>query len=891
MLRTMTSLIQRVLHVGSLRCADFLWFAAATAMVFFVLGLVSTDATAAFGLKVMKQEWDSKTPTRNTLITLTDSQTALSDALQRSWNAARVSICADISRHLGAPGAIGGQTMRNIVCVAGPAGNLTGSQSSATQAQFRFRVSGNRLDFDIDVPAAGSQRFRFAFDAVFDIQASLHGYDPVVRVERTDTSVENVTADPPYGSIATLVVPYIAPQLQFDFSQAFNSALTDTNSAIKTTSGGAQGWIRQQKLILALLPVNAHVAISGAGTIAGVIRGVPSIGSGAASCSGFSVLALIQTGPPPIENPDGPNFGPAPTSAVGKLGPWNPARKVGNQWECSYNLVGLPSGIPVTMQIRSSDPGIVAVTPTNWNGVTVATANGKDFQVQASIGTVLAGTGDSGGTGIAGAAPTPVASQAGAYGLKVLRQDWDPRNPSQEMIQVVMDSATALSDSADRQWSASRSALCRQIEDALGGVGAVGGATLRDVTCVAGASGELRGVETGTNRGQFSYTVRGNRIGFDAGLPGLGNQRIGMTFDAMFVADAVLHTKDTILHLERTRVDIQNVKTGMPVGALLNAIIPIVAGYLRYDLSSAFTPVLGALNADLKSSGRPVKGWVRQGKLYVAFLPIANALDSGAGAISGTVHWPDSVLGASQIPCDRFSVQSVARTGPAPIEDPEGPRLGVAPTKRVGTLQLEAASRMNGKRFECSYTLAGLPIGVPLALQARSADSRIVGLVPDGWNGVAAANATGRHFRGSATLSGLFPARPLTSIPAAMSTAPTAPMRALKTTVAQMTQPAKTPPAQTLKAAPPTVKNVDQKLASVAPTASRMEPDTNRFGGDYTNRNLATAQQCQAACASEAQCKAWTWVKPGVQGPSAKCWLKNSAPVASRNDCCVSGVK
>jgi hypothetical protein len=71
----------------------------------------------------------------------------------------------------------------------------------------------------------------------------------------------------------------------------------------------------------------------------------------------------------------------------------------------------------------------------------------------------------------------------------------------------------------------------------------------------------------------------------------------------------------------------------------------------------------------------------------------------------------------------------------------------------------------------------------------------------------------------------------------------------------------------------------------------RIESGTNRYGGDYASRDLASAQACQSACASEAQCRAWTWVRPGVQGPGAKCWLKNTVPASSRNDCCVSGVK
>jgi hypothetical protein len=85
------------------------------------------------------------------------------------------------------------------------------------------------------------------------------------------------------------------------------------------------------------------------------------------------------------------------------------------------------------------------------------------------------------------------------------------------------------------------------------------------------------------------------------------------------------------------------------------------------------------------------------------------------------------------------------------------------------------------------------------------------------------------------------------------------------------------------------------KAPPSAPLAQRaapgMEADTNRFGSDYRGFDAPNAQLCQTACANEAACRAWTWVKPGIQGPSGKCWLKNAAPAPSANACCVSGMK
>ena len=59
--------------------------------------------------------------------------------------------------------------------------------------------------------------------------------------------------------------------------------------------------------------------------------------------------------------------------------------------------------------------------------------------------------------------------------------------------------------------------------------------------------------------------------------------------------------------------------------------------------------------------------------------------------------------------------------------------------------------------------------------------------------------------------------------------------------------------------------------------------DIRRFETDGRN------DECWSACAAETGCKAYTWVKPGVQGPRAVCWLKSSVPASVPNSDCVSG--
>ncbi len=71
------------------------------------------------------------------------------------------------------------------------------------------------------------------------------------------------------------------------------------------------------------------------------------------------------------------------------------------------------------------------------------------------------------------------------------------------------------------------------------------------------------------------------------------------------------------------------------------------------------------------------------------------------------------------------------------------------------------------------------------------------------------------------------------------------------------------------------------------------EPGIDRPGSDYRNFTLANDQPglCARQCEQERRCEAYTYVKPGIQGAQARCWLKHSVPQPVSNDCCVSGVK
>jgi hypothetical protein len=72
-----------------------------------------------------------------------------------------------------------------------------------------------------------------------------------------------------------------------------------------------------------------------------------------------------------------------------------------------------------------------------------------------------------------------------------------------------------------------------------------------------------------------------------------------------------------------------------------------------------------------------------------------------------------------------------------------------------------------------------------------------------------------------------------------------------------------------------------------------MESNINLPGDDYKDFDLGISDPCLCAqaCVTEAQCKSWTYVKPGVQADNARCWLKDRVPPRSADENCISGVK
>jgi hypothetical protein len=87
--------------------------------------------------------------------------------------------------------------------------------------------------------------------------------------------------------------------------------------------------------------------------------------------------------------------------------------------------------------------------------------------------------------------------------------------------------------------------------------------------------------------------------------------------------------------------------------------------------------------------------------------------------------------------------------------------------------------------------------------------------------------------------------------------------------------------------------NVVKDILVGGGSPQQTEMNIDRPGNDYRSLYLPRPLHvlCKAACANDAKCKAYTYVKPGVQGRQARCYLKDKIPAAHASDCCVSGVR
>lgn len=91
------------------------------------------------------------------------------------------------------------------------------------------------------------------------------------------------------------------------------------------------------------------------------------------------------------------------------------------------------------------------------------------------------------------------------------------------------------------------------------------------------------------------------------------------------------------------------------------------------------------------------------------------------------------------------------------------------------------------------------------------------------------------------------------------------------------------------------------KIESLAESPSKLatvyhiilKEDTDLAGMDYDNFDLnePDVNLCKIKCEQDVKCKAFIYVKPGIQNEYARCWLKYGVPKSIKSDCCTSSIK
>jgi hypothetical protein len=70
------------------------------------------------------------------------------------------------------------------------------------------------------------------------------------------------------------------------------------------------------------------------------------------------------------------------------------------------------------------------------------------------------------------------------------------------------------------------------------------------------------------------------------------------------------------------------------------------------------------------------------------------------------------------------------------------------------------------------------------------------------------------------------------------------------------------------------------------------QPGVNLPGADYrTIEAAASTEACEAECAGDDRCRAFTFVRPSARGQAGRCLLKSSIPTAQPDRRYISGTK
>ena len=374
------------------------------------------NAHAAVGARVLVQVWSPLTPQQQSVQTLVNDASLVSDQVQKAWTEARPRICAALLGAMGKGKAAGGQTLYDLKCLLDERPVFSVTSASANTLAASLAIGGYVEATSTTPTALGSYadpRFSVALKAQLQMVLSVQpNPDQTLRVDGAKFSLANAKIDSHNFSgdllkfIADDLLPFFGgPQyrqlaegainaVEVDTRGYFNAALVPINAKLRGPSGYVRVavWGKPDSIVVAFGPraLTPHTG----GTMSGALRWDPSKVVSPGSCASFSSAAMVQTGPAPLRDPTGYfEPGEAPMLKVGSFQLMSAAKAN----ECRYRLAGLAQGWPNQVQARSSiGAGTTAgsslyrvkfaVAGDGWDGRTVVPSPSaeRNYRVQGS---------------------------------------------------------------------------------------------------------------------------------------------------------------------------------------------------------------------------------------------------------------------------------------------------------------------------------------------------------------------------------------------------------------------------------------------------------------------------------------------------------------------------
>ena len=377
-------------------------------------------AQAAVGARVLLQEWSPLTPQKQGVRVLANDPNAVSTALQRAWSQARPVICAQLQGAMGRSGAAGGQTLRDIDCQLDTMPAFSVATAGANALTATLSIGGYVAARSTTPTALGSYadpRFSLAIKANMVITLAVqNNASDTLRVDRALFTLSNATLDSQNFSgdllkfVANDLIPFFhgpnykrlaetaINSVSIDVASRFNAAFAPVNVMLRAPSGLVRMgvWGKPDGITVAFGP--REVAPPSGGTVTGAVRWSPSQIGAPGNCDGFTIDAVVQTGPAPLRDPGGYyEASDAPTRKVGSF-----QLVSGVAGECRYRVSGLAAGWPnvfsahsIVGNVKRADNSVHSIRYTlagdGWDGhnVTPQPSAERNYVVKTTLDAVM----------------------------------------------------------------------------------------------------------------------------------------------------------------------------------------------------------------------------------------------------------------------------------------------------------------------------------------------------------------------------------------------------------------------------------------------------------------------------------------------------------------------